>query len=158
MYNNTELSLIAVGIVRHVRRVRPKTKRASQPQIKDVRRKAASMDVEAFILCDCATDQQGKLNILGAFDRLYTRKIPAIHPFCAVAVRLRFSKIEEGEHTIKINFIDADGNPAGPVLERKISVTVPENDDSSARNIIPDLCRPGFAICGNLKSKQRQHD
>ena len=32
------------------------------------------MEVEAFLLCDCATDQQGKLNILGAFDRLYTTK------------------------------------------------------------------------------------
>jgi hypothetical protein len=88
------------------------------------------MEVEAFILCDCATDQQGKLNILGAFDRLYARKIPAVHPACAVAVRLRFSKIEEGDHTIRINFIDADGNPAGPVLERNISVRVPENENS----------------------------
>ena len=97
------------------------------------------MDVEAFILCDCATDQQGKLNILGAFDRLYTRKIPAVHPACAVAVRLRFSKFEEGEHTIKINLIDADGNPAGPMLERKISVNVPEDDNSCVRNIILNI-------------------
>ena len=84
------------------------------------------MEVEAFLLCDCATDQQGKLNILGAFDRLYTRKIPAIHPACAVAVRLRFSKFEEGNHTMKINFIDSDGNSAGPVLERTISIQMPE--------------------------------
>ena len=97
------------------------------------------MDVEAFILCDCATDQQGKLNILGAFDRLYARKIPAIHPACAVAVRMRFSKIEEGEHTIKINFIDADGNPAGPTFERNISVSVAENESSSIRNIILNI-------------------
>ncbi len=97
------------------------------------------MDVEAFILCDCATDQQGKLNILGAFDRLYARKMPAVHPACTVAVRLRFSKIEEGQHTIKINFIDADGIPAGPVLERTISVNVPENEDSTVRNIILNI-------------------
>jgi hypothetical protein len=97
------------------------------------------MEVEAFILCDCATDQQGKLNILGAFDRLYARKIPAVHPACAVAVRLRFSKIEEGDHTIRINFIDADGNPAGPVLERNISVRVPENENSCIRNIILNI-------------------
>ncbi len=97
------------------------------------------MEVEAFLLCDCATDQQGKLNILGAFDRLYTRKIPAIHPACAVAVRLRFSKFEEGDHTMKINFIDSDGNSAGPVLERTISIHMPENEDSTIRNIILNI-------------------
>ena len=97
------------------------------------------MDVEAFLLCDCATDQQGKLNILGAFDRLYTRKIPTIHPACAVAVRLRFSKIEEGDHKMKINFIDDDGNPVGPVLEKTISVRVPENDNSCICNIILNI-------------------
>jgi hypothetical protein len=97
------------------------------------------MDVEAFILCDCATDQQGKLNILGAFDRLYTRKMPAIHPACAVAVRLRFSKIEEGDHNIKINFIDDDGNAAGPVLEKPISITMPENENTTVRNIILNI-------------------
>lgn len=120
------------------------------------------MDVEAFILCDCATDQQGKLNILGAFDRLYTRKIPAVHPACAVAVRLRFSKFEEGEHTIKINLIDADGNPAGPMLERTISVSVPEDDNSCIRNIILNIqglrlertgeYRFDFAIDGNQEA------
>ena len=97
------------------------------------------MVVEAFLLCDCATDQQGKLNVLGAFDRLYTRKLPAIHPACAVAVRIRFSKFEEGDHTIKINFIDADGNAAGPVLERTISIGVPEDDTSAIRNIILNI-------------------
>ncbi|MBN1973419.1 MAG: hypothetical protein JW787_07250 [Sedimentisphaerales bacterium] len=97
------------------------------------------MDVEAFLLCDCATDQQGKLNILGAFDRLYARKMPAVHPACAVAVRLRFSKFEEGDHAIKINFIDDDGNPAGPVLERTISVNMPEHDNSCIRNIILNI-------------------
>ena len=95
------------------------------------------MDVEAFILCDCATDQQGKLNILGAFDRLYTRKIPAVHPACAVAVRLRFSKFEEGEHTIKINLIDADGNPAG----------YPANPNGSAAGIA-GLCNAGGNVFG----------
>ena len=34
------------------------------------------MNIEAFLLCDAATDQQGKLNILGAFDNLYAKKIP----------------------------------------------------------------------------------
>ncbi len=97
------------------------------------------MNVEAFLLCDCATDQQGKLNILGAFDIVYARKMPAVHPACTVAARLRYSRVEEGEHKIKINLIDADGNPAGPVLEREISLKVNENDNSGVRNIILNI-------------------
>jgi len=59
------------------------------------------MNIELFVLCDAATDQQGKLNILGAFDSLWAQKVPVSHPQCAVALRIRFSKIEEGEHNIK---------------------------------------------------------
>ena len=97
------------------------------------------MNIEAFLLCDCATDQQGKLNILGAFDVVYARKMPAVHPACTVAARLRYSRVEAGEHKIRINLIDADGNPAGPVLEREISLKVNENDDSGVRNIILNI-------------------
>ena len=97
------------------------------------------MEVEAFLLCDCATDQQGKLNILGAFDIVYARKMPAVHPACTVAARLRYSRVEAGEHKIRINLIDADGNPAGPVLEREISLKVNENDNTGVRNIILNI-------------------
>ena len=97
------------------------------------------MNVEAFLLCDCATDQQGKLNILGAFDIVYARKMPAVHPACTVAARLRYSRVEAGEHKIRINLIDADGNPAGPVLEREISLKVNENDNTGVRNIILNI-------------------
>jgi hypothetical protein len=97
------------------------------------------MNVEAFLLCDCATDQRGKLNILGAFDVLYARQTPVRHPACAVAARVRFSRIEQGEHTIRINVIDEDGNPAGPKLEDTISINVPENENSWTRNIILNI-------------------
>jgi len=44
------------------------------------------MDVEIFALCDAATDSGGKLNILGAFDRVSTRQFPAVHPPCALGI------------------------------------------------------------------------
>ncbi len=97
------------------------------------------MNVEAFLLCDCATDQQGKLNVLGAFDVVYARQTPAKHPACAVVARVRFSKIEEGEHTIRINVIDEDGNPAGPELQDSISIKIPENENSWIRNLILNI-------------------
>ncbi len=80
------------------------------------------MNIELFVLCDAATDQQGKLNILGAFDSLWAQKVPVSHPQCAVALRIRFSKIEEGEHNIRINVIDEDGHSVVAPFETKVSV------------------------------------
>lgn len=97
------------------------------------------MDIESFLLCDAATDQQGKLNILGAFDRIFTKKIPAIHPACAVVVRIRFQKIEEGNHTIRINIIDEDGKMMGPHLEGNINVKIGENMNSAGINVILNI-------------------
>ncbi len=80
------------------------------------------MKVELFVLCDAATDYHGKLNILGTFDSIWTKQIPAAHPLCAVALRLRFLKIEEGEHKIKISIVDEDGKAVVKPVEANISV------------------------------------
>jgi hypothetical protein len=82
------------------------------------------MDVEAFLLCDAATEQRGKLNVLGAFDTIFAKKVPTVHPACAVAARLRFSKVEQGEHAVRISVIDEDGKEVVPKLEGKVSVRV----------------------------------
>ncbi|MHC4482097.1 MAG: DUF6941 family protein [Planctomycetota bacterium] len=94
------------------------------------------MEVEAFLLCDCATDSQGKLNVLGAFDTIFATRTPIAYPACTVAARIRFSRIEQGEHNIRINVIDEDGKEISPRLERTISIQVAENDNSSFANII----------------------
>jgi len=80
------------------------------------------MNVELFTICEAATDQQGKVNILGTFDSIQGGAIPVVHPHCAVVVRLRFAKSEEGEHLIKINIIDEDGKPVVPPFETKGNV------------------------------------
>lgn len=97
------------------------------------------MNIEAFLLCDAATDQQGKLNILGAFDNIWTRKIPVIHPACAIAVRIRFEKVEEGNHPIRINIIDEDGKPIGPKLEGNVNVRFVDDVDSTVTNMVLNI-------------------
>ena len=32
------------------------------------------MNIQVAVLCDAATDENGKLNLLGAFDTIYTQK------------------------------------------------------------------------------------
>lgn len=107
------------------------------------------MNIEAFLLCDCATDQMGKLNVLGAFDSLYLREMPGFHPTCAVAARVRFTKIEAGDHQIRLNIIDADGKRVGPDLKGGIKVSFGEKADTTAVNIILNIQKLKFEKYGH---------
>lgn len=60
------------------------------------------MEVEIFALCDAATDYGGRLNLLGTFEQIRTKQFPAAHPHFAVALRIRFERIEEGDHPVRI--------------------------------------------------------
>jgi hypothetical protein len=89
------------------------------------------MKVEIFTLCDAATsDSGGKLNILGSFDRLNAASIPVTHPLCALAIKMRFEKLEEGQKRIGISFIDSDGTAVMPTLNAQTQVTFPPDETS----------------------------
>ena len=110
------------------------------------------MNIEAFLLCDAATDQQGKLNILGAFDNIYAKKVPTVHPACAIVARIRFEKFEEGNHPIRIHIIDEDGKSIGPKLDGKVNVRIIEDDlDSIATNIVLNIQRLNFEKYGQYR-------
>lgn len=94
------------------------------------------MKVELFCLCDAATEAAGKLNVLGAFDRVWTREVPATLAHCAVAARVRFSRIEEGAHRIRISFADEDGQLVIPPMESGIELRFPANELSVPINLI----------------------
>jgi hypothetical protein len=94
------------------------------------------MEIEAFLLCDAATEQQGKLNILGAFDNFWTRQMPSRIPQCAVAARVRFETIEQGNHPVRIQIIDEDGQNIAPKLEGGISVLPNPAASSIVANLI----------------------
>ena len=89
------------------------------------------MDVEIFTLCDAATDTHGKLNILGTFDAIWSKQVPAVHPHCSVALRLRFYRVEEGEHKIRINIINEDGQLIAPALNATTNIVFTNNPESS---------------------------
>ena len=98
------------------------------------------MNIEVFVLCDAATDYNGKLNILGAFDAIWSKEVPAVNPHCALALRIRFSKIEDGEHSLRINIVDEDGQPVISPFEAKVNINMAEARTASlARNMILNL-------------------
>jgi hypothetical protein len=97
------------------------------------------MDIQVAVLCDAATDNAGKLNILGTFDTIYTNQFPAVHPQCAIALRMSFNKVEEGQHKVKLSFVDEDGKPVMPkpgFIEIPVDVGVPDDTIFVSRNFI----------------------
>ena len=107
------------------------------------------MNVELFVLCDAAADYNGKLSILGAFDAIWARTVPAVHPQCAVALRMRFSKIEEGEHKVKINIVDADGKSVVKPCEASANIKFQKEITSIAANMILNLHGIKFPVFGD---------
>jgi hypothetical protein len=95
------------------------------------------MKVEIFALCDFAqADATGKLNILGVFDRIFGRQAPITHPLCALAIKMRFDKIEEGQKRARLSFIDTDGNSVMPTMEPHIQVVVPPHETTATGQIV----------------------
>lgn len=94
------------------------------------------MKLEIFALCDAATDSRGKLNILGTFDQIYAAKIPVVHPACAIAIRMRFDKIEEGTHKVNLQLVDPDGRPVLQPMEGGVHPRMADEVDSVAVNLI----------------------
>ena len=86
------------------------------------------MQIEIFTLCDAATVWMGKLNILGPIDQIIAPQFPTVHALCAVGLRVRFERIEEGTHAIEINVVNADGKPIIPDLKAEVGVWF-GNDD-----------------------------
>jgi hypothetical protein len=97
------------------------------------------MKTEVFALCDAAVDYGGKLSLLGAFDGIFAREAPVVHPQCAIALRLRVARSEEGKHEITINFIDADGHLVMPSVRGGVDVRMPPNRDSVAVNLVLNI-------------------
>jgi hypothetical protein len=97
------------------------------------------MQIEVFSLCDAATADGGKLNILGAFDTIWTRNVPVVHPQCTIALRVRFERIERGAHRVTVNFVDLDGRNIMPPANGTINVNFPDEQQSGSANLIFNL-------------------
>jgi hypothetical protein len=99
-------------------------------------------------LCDAATtDVAGKLNILGSFDRLSAKQAPVTHPQCALAIKLRFERLEEGQKRIQIAFVDSDGTSVMPTLNTTTQVRIGPNDSTATATlvlVIQQLTLPKF--------------
>jgi hypothetical protein len=106
------------------------------------------MNVQVAVLCDAATDENGKMNLLGAFDTICAQQLPAVHPQCAVALRVAFASSDEGPHKLKLNFINADGHAIMPAMEVPVAVALPDDSHFLTRNFIVNIQQLKFDEAG----------
>ena len=106
------------------------------------------MNIQVAVLCDAATDDNGKLNLLGSFDTIFTPQLPAVHPQCAVALRVTFNPGDEGPHKLKLNFVNADGHSIMPPIEIPITVALPDDVHFLTRNFVINIQQLKFAEAG----------
>lgn len=106
------------------------------------------MNIQVAVLCDAATDDNGKLNLLGAFDTIYAQKLPAIHPQCSIALRITFTSVDEGSHKMRLNFVDADGRSVMPSIDIPVEVLLPGEAHVGTRNFIVNIQQLKFDTPG----------
>lgn len=107
------------------------------------------MNVQIAVLCDAATDYGGKLNLLGTFDTIVAQQLPALHPQCSVALRIVFSRVEEGEHKVRMNFVDEDGRLVMPSITfPTVDVVVPPDTHFVSRNLLINMQQLKFEKTG----------
>ena len=83
------------------------------------------MDVTLAVLADASNvSREGKLNILGIFDRIWTKDFPAVHPVAQLVMRFECGPAEFGtQKDIKIVVVDADGSQVAS-MDAKLSIGV----------------------------------
>lgn len=106
------------------------------------------MNVQVAVLCDAATDDNGKLNLLGAFDTIYTQQLPAVHPQCSIALRVTFDHEDAGNRTLRMNFVDADGRSIMPGIDIPVTVQLPGDTHFGTRNFIVNIQQIKFETVG----------
>jgi hypothetical protein len=82
------------------------------------------MEVDLAVIADAANvSQEGKLNILGVFDTIWTREFPFRHAAMVFVIRMKADFTERGTHQIEVRLMDADG---GQLFKAEGSMLVPQ--------------------------------
>ena len=97
------------------------------------------MNIQVAVLCDAATDFNGKLSLLGTFDTIFSSQLPAVHPQCAIALRLAFDRMEEGMHKLRLHFVDEDGQGIMPSMDAPVDLSFPGDSTFVCRNFIVNM-------------------
>lgn len=98
------------------------------------------MELLVATLCDAAVENQGKLNVLGAFDAIIAQSFPARFS-CNLALRFSFTAEDRGNHKFAIVLVD-ESEPVEPgdLQEADMQVNMPDGATGySTQNLIKPL-------------------
>ncbi|MEO7933027.1 MAG: hypothetical protein ABIT76_07705 [Chthoniobacterales bacterium] len=98
------------------------------------------MELLVATLCDTASENQGKLNVIGAFDAIIAQSFPANFSFM-LALRFSFTAKDHGSHAFYIQLVDDSGEPdKSAPNESKMDVNMPPGTAGfSTQNMITPL-------------------
>ncbi len=97
------------------------------------------MDVDFALLADAANvSREGKLNILGSFDRIFGTKFPLTWPRMVLVTRFIVSPAEYGtEKSVDIVTLDADGKKLGTATGKMTVPSGPGGRQLKINHILP---------------------
>jgi hypothetical protein len=98
------------------------------------------MELLVATLCDSALENQGKLNVNGAFDAIVAQSFPARFSF-SLALRFCFTAADHGSHKFSILLVDdSETAPAQAKDESDMQVNMPDGAAAfSTQNLITPL-------------------
>jgi len=78
------------------------------------------------LLADSANvSREGKLNILGQFDTIWTQSLPVVWPMLVVVVKLEATAGEGPKHRLGLRVVDEDGQLVGPQVDAQVEIGKP---------------------------------
>lgn len=115
---------------------------------------AKTAHIEFFTLCDYATtSKEGKLSIIGIFDRMFTRQLPSTFARFFIVAILKGEP--DSEHQVTLSLTDPDGGDVMPAKQLKIKLGA-----QGRSNIITDVVNLPLKMAGDhrlqLTSDEKQ--
>ena len=98
------------------------------------------MELKLFLVADCANvTREGKLNVMGIFDRIYATNFPARHSSLHLIIKLVAELGEPGQtRDFTIKLLDPNGNQ-GFDLSGQIQIPLSEQDRMPEVNLVLEL-------------------
>jgi hypothetical protein len=97
------------------------------------------MDVTFALLADAANfSREGKLNVLGAFDRIHGAQFPLVWPRMVLVMRFMATPAEFGaEKTLEIVTLDLDGKKLGTATGKMTVPSGPSGRQLKIDHVLP---------------------
>ena len=113
------------------------------------------INIPLALVADYANvSREGKLNIMGIFDQIYSDSVPALHPQMQLIVTIVADRSEaDKEHSIIIELIDADNIAKLARVEGTVKFEKPPSGEEIRINHILQLNNIAFSKYGEYSFK-----